>query len=84
VILATIRIDGDDTDWFDGKCELAAVPPIGGHVRVMDRNANVRRLRVVDVVVHGVSIKLRRETPGGLRPYDGSQPAIEVVCSELS
>lgn len=63
MILAHVRIDDDDYDWFDGPCEFPVLPPIGGTIRIIDRNANMRELRVTGVVVEGVKPKTKEEWP---------------------
>ncbi|HTN14695.1 MAG TPA: hypothetical protein VL094_07810 [Sphingomonadaceae bacterium] len=63
MIEARIRIADDETDWFPGLCELAALPPIGAHVRVMDRNSNARLLRVTDIHLEAVSLTFKEQFP---------------------
>jgi hypothetical protein len=81
VILVRVRIEDYDYDWFDGPCEMPSLPPINGHIEVMDRNANMRNLRVTDVIVKAVPIKAHAETPGGLRPWNDVWTTI--IVSEL-
>jgi hypothetical protein len=83
MIVAHIRLENDEFDWFDGPCELPILPPIGGHIRAMDRNANMRMWRVIDIVIQAVSVKLDEETPGGIRPLGAVPLRIEIICSEF-
>jgi hypothetical protein len=83
MIVAHVRHEDSEDDHFRGPCEFPALPPIGGHIRVMDRNANLETLRVVDVVVSGVSLEMEKEVPGGLRPYDGSPLRVTIIVSEM-
>lgn len=79
MIRAYIRLENDDVDRFDGKCELPVLPPIGGYIRVMDSKANIQVLRVVDIIVEAVS-KISAQTPGGIGSSDG--PRIDIICSD--
>lgn len=50
---AYVRLEDDNTDWFDGLVDFPIVPPIGSTIRVADRNANIREWVVRKIVVQG-------------------------------
>jgi hypothetical protein len=78
VIEATIRIVGESQDVTDGPCELPVLPPIGGHIAVIDRNANHQVLLVEDVVIGAVAKEMLKANPNtsrwGLR--------VTIFCQE--
>lgn len=81
MIQAILRIIGDDGyDAFDGPVTLPTIPPIGGHVRIMDRNSNYRRLYVEDLVVGAVRQSLLDEMPN----LAARETVIRIYGSETS
>lgn len=78
MIEAVILIVGDDRGVVDGLCELPALPPIGGHIAVIDRNSNHQVLKVEDIVIGAVSKRmleaLPNTAPWGLR--------VTILCQE--
>lgn len=63
MIHVRVRVSDDKIDWFPGLCELAALPPIGGHIQVIDRNANQWWLRVVDVRMEALPLRIKEQWP---------------------
>lgn len=63
MILARIRIEGDDTDWFGEECEFPVLPPIGSTIEIIDRNANARELTVTSLIIEGVRPSTKAELP---------------------
>jgi hypothetical protein len=78
VIEATIKIGTDDYDSFDGPCTLPALPPLGGHIAIIDKNANHRVLQVDDIVIHAASNRMIDELPN----MSKTQLRVTVLCSE--
>ncbi len=78
MIAAFVRIDGDDYDWFNGLCEFPVLPPIGSTIRIIDKNANMRELRVKDIEVQGVSSATRKELSHMYGDLD-----ITIVCTKF-
>lgn len=62
-ILAKVQIEGDTNDWFSGECEFPVLPPIGATIRIIDKNANLLKLTVKDIVIEGVMSKAKAEFP---------------------
>ncbi len=60
MIKANIRILDDEYDWF-GDCEFPVLPPIGAHISIIDKNANMRDLAVEDIIIQGVRSESRKE-----------------------
>lgn len=63
MIEAIVKVVGAETDWFPELYEIAAVPPIGSHLDIMDCNSNMWSLRVVDVRFEVTSLKFKEEWP---------------------
>jgi hypothetical protein len=55
MIEARIRFEGDGAEVADGACQIPAIPPIGGHISIIDKNGNRCVLRVTDVVIGAAS-----------------------------
>lgn len=78
MIEATIRIWGEDQDVTDGPCKMPAIPQIGGHITVIDRNSNHQVLRVLDVVIGAVSVKMLERLPN-TAPWGLN---VRILCEE--
>lgn len=63
MIEAAIFIVGDDRGVVDGLCEMPALPPVGGHIAVIDRNSNHQILKVEDIVIGAVSKRMLESLP---------------------
>ncbi|WP_062731835.1 hypothetical protein [Sphingobium abikonense] len=70
---AYLRLEDDDTDWFDGIVDFPVMPAVGTIVRVIDRNANLREWSVRKVIIEG-----RRQSSES--PF---KPALRImlICS---
>lgn len=55
MITARIKFEGDGSDVASRTCQVAAIPPIGGHISIIDVNGNRCILHVTDVVVGAVA-----------------------------
>lgn len=78
MILARVRIGDDRYDWFNGECEFPVLPPIGSTIEIIDRNANLRELKVIDIIIEGVMPETKAELPNMF----GKQ-TITLVTSEF-
>lgn len=66
----------EGNDWFRGMVDFPILPPIGSQIRVMDRNAKMRDLRVVTMRINGQMTEPKL-------PLHRT-PRITLICSELS
>lgn len=78
MIQANIRIGSDVTPSIDNPVTLSAIPPIGGHVTIIDRNSNHLVLRVEDVVIGAAGERMLAELPG----VSQGQLRVTLLCSE--
>jgi len=63
--MIAVRVKFDDgQNVCDGNCQVAAIPPIGGHLSMIDRNGNRCILSVTDVVVGAASDEALKMMPG--------------------
>lgn len=78
MVLARVRIEADDYDWFDGEVEFPVLPPAGSTIEIMDRNANIRELTVQRLVIEGVMPAAKAELPNMLE-----KQTITIIASEF-